>query len=85
MPQFLKTHEFDRALDLSDLDGSGVDDLDGVRVVRVEGFPHQTHHFPTVDGAGVVLDSDYIRDYKSQHVSLGGRLQRRVLGGRKLI
>jgi hypothetical protein len=85
MPQFLKTHEFDRALDLTDLDGSGVDDLDGVRVVRVEGFPYQTHHFPTVDGAGVVLDSDYIRDYKSQHVSLCGRLQQRVLGGRKLI
>lgn len=65
---------------MADLDGAGVEDLDGIRVVGVEGLADKTHHLAASDGAGVVLDSHYIGDYEADHVGFGRRLGLRILG-----
>ena len=56
----------DGALDVADLDGAGVEDLDGVWIVGVEGLAEQAHHLAAADGAGVVPEAHDVGGYEAQ-------------------
>lgn len=70
---------------MAHLDGACVEDLDGIRIMGVEGLADKTHHFAASDGTGVVLDSHYIGDYEADHVGFGGSLGLQILGGEKIV
>lgn len=57
---------------MADLEGSSVEHLDRVGVVRVEGLADEADHLAAADPAGVVLQADDVGDGEAQHVGLGG-------------
>lgn len=62
----------DGALDVAYLDGPGVEDLDGVLVVGVQGLADEAHHLAAADGAGVVAEADDVGDDEAEEVRFGG-------------
>lgn len=59
---------------MTHLKHSGVEDFNGVWVVRVERLADETDHLAAADGAGVVLNADDVGDDEAEQVGLrGGR------------
>lgn len=57
---------------MTHLKHSGVEDFNGVWVVRVERLADETDHLAAADGAGVVLNADDVGDDEAEQVGLGG-------------
>lgn len=62
------------ALDVANLDGAGVEDLDSVGVIGVEGFADEADHLAAADGAGIITKADDVGDDEADEDGVGGML-----------
>lgn len=66
---------------MAHLNSPGIEHSDGIGIVRVEGFADKAYHFSAADGAGVVLNSDYVGDDEAEQVGVGGSSRKRLRVG----